>query len=100
MKALHQSNVKKLTDIPNVGPRIADDFKTLGIKNPADLAKQDPYKMYRKLEKLTASYQDPCVLDTFMAVVDFMQGADACPWWHYTPKRKKLFSQIKRSATR
>jgi hypothetical protein len=65
----------------------------LGIKTPQDLAKQDPLKMYRKLEKLTGGKQDPCVLDTFMAVVDFMQGAPAKVWWHYTPIRKKLLSK-------
>lgn len=95
MKILNHKNITKFTQIPNVGPRIASDFKTLGIKTPKDLAKQDPLKMYRKLEKLTNSKQDPCVLDTFMAVVDFMQGAPARPWWHYTPKRKSLLLSFK-----
>ncbi len=89
MKILNHKNITKFTEIPNVGPRIAGDFKTLGIKTPQALAKLDPLKMYRKLEKLTASKQDPCVLDTFMAVVDFMNGAPARPWWHYTPERKR-----------
>ncbi len=89
MKILNPKNITTFTQIPNVGPRIADDFKTLGIKTPKALAKQDPLKMYRKLQKMTASKQDPCVLDVFMAVVDFMNGAPARPWWHYTPERKR-----------
>ncbi len=93
MKLSNYKNITKFTQIPNVGPRIAHDFRTLGIKTPQALAKQDPLKMYRKLEKLTGSKQDPCVLDTFMAVVDFMQGAPARPWWAYTPHRKKLLAR-------
>lgn len=94
MKILNHKLVTKFEQIPNVGRRIANDFRKLGIKTPAALAKQDPYKMYRKLEKLTNGKQDPCVLDTFMAVVDFMQGAPARPWWAYTPHRKKLLAKL------
>jgi hypothetical protein len=93
MKILNPKEIKKFEQIPNVGPRIARDFRTLGIKSPADLAKQDALKMYLKLQKLTNTKHDPCVLDTFMAVVDFMKGAEAKPWWRYTPERKKLLSQ-------
>ncbi len=93
MKILNPKEIKKFEQIPNVGPRIARDFRTLGIKSPSDLAKQDPLKMYIKLQKITDSKQDPCVLDTFMAVVDFMKGTEAKPWWRYTPERKKLLSQ-------
>lgn len=93
MKILNPKEVTKFEQIPNVGPRIAGDFRTLGIKSPAGLAKQDAMKMYVKLQKLTNSKQDPCVLDTFMAVVDFMKGAEAKPWWRYTPERKRLLSQ-------
>ena len=94
MKATRSSQVKKFTDIPNVGPRIAGDFVTLGIKTPADLRKQDAFKMYKKLQKVTKSKQDPCVLDTFMAVVDFMNGAKAKPWWHYMKERKLKFVKL------
>ncbi len=90
MKSLHHTQVKKFTDIPNVRIRIAHDFEVLGIKTPNDLQNQDPVKMYLKLQKLTNSKQDPCVLDTYLAVVDFMNGAKARPWWHYTPIRKRL----------
>ena len=93
MKILDHSAVQKFEEIPNVGPRIAADFRALGIKTPKDLAPQDPMKLYLKLQKLTGSKQDPCVLDTFMAAVDFMQGAPAMPWWHYTPKRKALLGK-------
>ena len=34
------------------------------------------------------------MLDTFMAVVDFMRGAPAAPWWAYTAQRKALFGAV------
>lgn len=68
MKAETASQVKKFIDIPNIGPAMVKDFAVLGIK--------------------TKSNQDPCVLDTFIAAVDFMHGAPARPWWYYTKERK------------
>jgi hypothetical protein len=34
------------------------------------------------------------VLDTFMAAVDFMNGAAAAPWWAYTAQRKALYGAV------
>jgi len=45
------------------------DFDLLGVRSVAELAKQDPVKMYARLERLTGQRQDPCVLDTFQAAV-------------------------------
>lgn len=94
MKASHSKEVKKFQDIPNVGPRIERDFIMLGIKTPKSLSAKDPYKLYRKLEKITDSKQDPCVLDTFMAVVDFMNGAPPHPWFYYTKERKRKYPKL------
>ncbi len=93
MKAKSSHEVKKFTDIPNVGPRIARDFVLLGVHTPQNLAKQDAYTLYKKLERITGVRHDPCVLDTFMAVTDFMGGAPARPWFWYTKQRKKLHGQ-------
>jgi hypothetical protein len=99
MKAKNRSEVRRFEDIPNVGPRIREDFERLGITNPVTLADHDPYTLYRKLEKITGKRQDPCVLDTFMAVIDFMQGAPARPWYWYTPVRKKKYSNLHHLST-
>jgi hypothetical protein len=32
---------------------------------------------------------DPCVIDTFLSAVRFMEGAPPQPWWHCTPERKR-----------
>lgn len=94
MKARTAKEVKVFTDIPNVGVRIARDFVSLGIKDSKGLVGKDPYALYKKLCTITNSRQDPCVLDTFMAVIDFMNGQMARDWWFYTPKRKKLYPDL------
>ena len=94
MKARVAEAVTKFTDIPNVGPRVAGDFVLLGIKTPQGLKGKDAFTLYTKLSKLTGVRQDPCVLDVFLAVTDFMNGAPARPWWFYTPERKKQFPKL------
>jgi hypothetical protein len=94
MKARRAKDVKRFEDIPNIGPSMASDFKALGIKSPTDLKYKDAYKLYQKICKVTGYRHDPCVLDTYMAAVDFMKGAEARPWYSYTPKRKSLYPKI------
>lgn len=94
MKARTRDAVTKFTDIPNVGPRIADDFKTLGIKTPKELIGTDGYVLYQALCKKTKTRHDPCVLDTFMAVADFMNGGIPRKWFYFTKTRKKLYPDV------
>jgi len=83
-----------LEDLPNVGPAIAADFIRLGIRTPRELAGRDPYALYDELNRITGTRHDPCVLDTFMAITDFMRGAAPAPWWTYTAQRKVLYGSV------
>lgn len=94
MKADHVSKVKKFQDIPNVGSAVAADFVLIGIREPQALIGKDPFTLYKKLCKKTGTRHDPCVLDTFMAVTDFMNGGIARQWWYYTKERKKKYPDI------
>ncbi|MEN9390673.1 MAG: hypothetical protein RLZZ283_773 [Candidatus Parcubacteria bacterium] len=94
MKAHKAGNAKKFEDIPNVGPRVARDFRTLGFTAPKDLKGKDPFVLYKKLCAKTKVRHDPCLLDVFMSVADFMNGGMARDWWYYTPKRKKMYPNI------
>lgn len=88
MKAKFSYEAKKLLNIPNIGPAMVRDFALLGIATPADLKKKNPYVLFKNLCIKTETNQDPCVLDTFIAAVDFMHGAPPRPWWYYTKERK------------
>lgn len=83
--------VRRLTDLPNVGPATAADLKLLGITAPQDLAKADPLALYQALCRRTGARQDPCVLDVFLSITDFARGAPARAWWDYTDERKRRY---------
>ena len=82
----------RLEDIPNVGPAIAADLRQMGITTPAELPGRDPFAMYDELCRLTGQRHDPCVLDTFMAAVRYMEGSPKKPWWKYTAERKRVIA--------
>jgi len=94
VKARTAGECEALEQLPNIGPSLAADLRTLGIVHPRELATRDPFVLYRALCELTGSRQDPCVLDTFMAITDFMRGAAAAPWWAYTAQRKLRFGPV------
>ena len=83
------ADVRKLEDIPNVGREIAKDLRELGIEAPSQLAGRDPYALYQQLCAQTGIRHDPCLLDTFIAAVRFMEGGPRLPWYAYTPERKQ-----------
>ncbi len=84
--------VAALTDIPNIGPSIAADLVRIGVRLPADLKGKDPVRLYTRLCAHDGVRHDPCVLDAFMAAVDYMSGAPARPWWKYTAQRKRMMA--------
>jgi Pathogenicity locus len=81
--------IAQLEDIPNIGPAVAADLRQLGITTPGELPGRDPYVMYDDLSRITGQRHDPCLLDTFIAAVRFMDGEPKKPWWKYTAERKR-----------
>lgn len=96
-KAETAAATAQLEDIPNIGRKIAGNLRQLGLEQPRALQGQDPYAMYDRLCALTGTRQDPCLLDTFIAAVRFMDGGPALPWWAFTAERKRELA--KRTAT-
>ncbi len=93
MKNPNRQTVTELTDLPNIGKAIAGDLRLVGIQNPPDLIGKDAYKLHGELCTVTGEKHDPCVIDVFLAVIDFMGGGDPIPWWNYTAERKKHISR-------
>lgn len=87
-KATNALAAMRLEDIPNIGPSIADDLRKLDIYEPAQLVGKDPYVLYRRMGEKTGVVHDPCLCDTFIAAVRFMEGGPSRPWWYFTPERK------------
>ena len=90
----------RLEDLPNVGPAVAADFRRLGIGTPDEIRGRDPYMLYHDLCRATRTLVDPCMLDTFIAVVRYVDGGPAKPWWHYTAERKRVVGGPRPARTR
>ena len=93
-KAESAAACQTLEQLPNIGPSLAADLRLIGIQQPRDLIGRDAFVLYQALCAKTGKRQDPCVLDTFMAVTDFMRGGAAAPRWAYTPQRKLLYGPL------
>ncbi len=87
-----RKEIARLEDIPNVGPAVAADLRQLGITTPGELPGRDPYAMYDDLCRITGQRHDPCLLDTFLAAVRYMEGGPKKPWWEYTAERKQTLA--------
>jgi hypothetical protein len=83
---------RALCDLISVGPAMLRDFELLHVRSVAELARQDPRRMYRKLCRITGEQQDVCVLDAFSAAVaqakDPLLPPDKCQWWFWSRQRK------------
>jgi len=90
--AKRAKEVARLEDVPNVGRSIAGDLRLLGVATPVELRGKDPFALYDELCRTTGVRHDPCVLDTFIAVVRYMEGAPKRPWWKYTAERKRVLA--------
>ena len=87
-----RSEVKQLTDLPNIGKASAEDLRVLGIRSPVQLAGKCPFELYERLCRKTGVRHDPCVIDVFMSVTSFMDGGPAKAWWDFTEERKRRLS--------
>jgi hypothetical protein len=91
---VQREKIKVLTDLPNVGPATAGDLRLLGIVKAEQLVGCDAYALYRQLCDITQVRHDPCVLDVFLALVDFANGSPARAWWYYTAQRKQQWPSL------
>ena len=77
----------ELQQLPAVGPSIAADLRSLGVKSVRDLARRDPERLYVQLGKITGVHQDPCVLYTFRCAVYAARTqrpkAELLKWWNW-----------------
>ena len=78
----------ELLSLMNVGKAVFRDLTLLKITSIKQLAKQDPDQLYQKLQKITGSKQDPCVWDTFAAIIHEAKTGEKKPWWNWSKIRK------------
>lgn len=77
-----------LSAIRNLGPATRADLARLGVSTRHELALQDPDELYVRISRMDGRAHDPCVWDTFAAIIHIAQGGEAKTWWAFTPIRK------------
>jgi len=91
---------QQLADLISIGPAMLRDFELLGIRSLAQLARQNPQRMYEKLGRVARQHQDICVLDAFCAAVAQARNprlpVEKCQWWYWSRKRKRKSVKAKR----
>ena len=79
--------LERLQEIPNVGPAIARRLADLGFDGAASLRGQDPEELFARTEAARGAPEDPCLLDTYRAVIAFADTGDARPWHAFSRER-------------
>ncbi|PIE41751.1 MAG: mitomycin resistance protein [Gammaproteobacteria bacterium] len=92
MKSPDRETISRLEDLPNIGPAIAEKLRLIGIDHPKKLTGKHALELYDQLCTVTQKRQDPCVIDTFMSIIYFMEKGEPLPWWAFTDKRKKMLA--------
>ena len=93
MKNPNRETVSKLEALPNLGKALSSDLRLIGVYKPKNLIGKNPFVLYNELCIKKGKHVDPCVIDVFMSVVDFMEGEEPQPWWKFTQKRKEILNQ-------
>lgn len=87
-----QEQERRLEDLVSIGPAALRDFEMLGIRSVAQLARQNPDRLYEKLCRAMPRTPDICSLDVFRAAVaqarDPQLPEEQCQWWYWSRKRK------------
>ncbi len=78
----------ELLALRNIGPAMRRDFEQLGIRSVAQLARHSANALYARIQQLTDTRHDPCVLDTYAAAIHQARTGEALPWWHFSRERK------------
>lgn len=95
VKNLDRETISQLEELPNVGKAIAYRLRLIGINHPKELTGKDPFKLYYELCTTTGERHDPCVIDTFLSIVHFMESGEPLPWWAFTDERKEILKMEK-----
>jgi hypothetical protein len=79
--------LERLQEIPNVGPAIARRLAELGFDSAASLRGQDPEELLARTEAARGTPEDPCLLDTYRAIIAYAETGDTRPWHAFSRER-------------
>jgi hypothetical protein len=88
-KAERAPAVTGLRSLMNVGPAIEGYLVGLGVGSIRDLAKRDADTLFQRLQRRWGRPVDPCLHDTFRAIIHEAQTGEKTPWHAWTAERKR-----------
>ncbi|WP_180541352.1 helix-hairpin-helix domain-containing protein [Nevskia soli] len=84
--------MRQLRDLQGIGPAMLKDFELLNVRSVQQLAEEDGLELYERLNHLSGTRQDPCVLDTFRCAVAQAKNPrlsdEKRNWWYWSRRRK------------
>jgi hypothetical protein len=78
-----------LRSLMNVGPAVERYLVALGVHATDQLAKQEADDLYRRLQRRIGRACDPCLHDTFSAIIHEARTGQKKPWFTFTAARKR-----------
>jgi hypothetical protein len=78
-----------LRSLMNVGRMVEGYLNDLGVRSVDDLARRNPDAMFNALWRMNPSVCDPCLHDTFSAIVHEAKTGEKTPWFSWTAERKR-----------
>ena len=85
-----QKILKQLQTIPGIGKACSMDLWNIGIRNISDLEHENPMELYNRLNKLTGTTHDICMLYTFRCAVyyasELEHEKEKLNWWYWKEK--------------
>ncbi len=83
---------RQLKDLRGIGRKMLEDFNLLGVRSVAQLKSEDAQRLYDRMCELTATRQDPCVLDTYRCAIEQARNPnlpeEQRDWWYWSRVRK------------
>ena len=79
----------ELRSLMNVGPAVEAYLSDLGIHAIDELAKHEADDLYRRLQRRLGKACDPCLHDTFSAIIHEARTGQKRPWFTFTQARKR-----------
>lgn len=79
----------ELRTLMNVGAAMQRDLHRLGIHSIRDLVAHDAGDLFQQLERQCGARVDPCVYDTFRAIIHEARTGEKTPWFAWSADRKR-----------
>src|SRR5689334_6629149 len=78
-----------LRSLMNVGPAIEGYLVGLGVASVPRLAKQGADSLFQRFQRRLGRPVDPCLYDTFCAIIHEARTGEKTPWYAWTAERKR-----------